>query len=268
MLSRIFIFLCRSPALKRKLWKGWYNFLAARYRRPDWTFMNYGFVPPPELPTLTLDAEDEANRYCIQLYHRVASETDFQGKAVLEVGSGRGGGTSYVRRYLSPATVIGVDFCASAVAFCRQRHRLEGLRFEEGSAEALPFTDSVFDVVLNVESSHCYASMESFLSEVRRVLVTGGLFLYADLRDAAGLSEWRRQLQTSRLTILSETDITKEVLASLDADNERKAAKIRELIPRPFRSSFEDFAGLRGSAIFEGFRSGRFTYRLFVLRKT
>ena len=53
-----------------------------------------------------------------------------------------------------------------------------------------------------------------------------------------------------------------------DRDNDRKLALINQIVPRALRPSFLDFAAVRGSALFEGFQSGRFTYRSFVLRKT
>lgn len=268
MLTRLFVFLCRFAPLKRLLWRNWYNFLARRYRENDWTFMNYGYVGPAETPALVLNAVDEPDRYCIQLYHFVAGQADLQGKRVLEVGSGRGGGASFVKRYLGPSAVTGVDFSTNAVEFCRRRHSIPGLSFQEGSAERLPFEDNSFDAVLNVESSHCYASMDEFLSEVRRVLVPGGFLLYADLRESRSLPAWQSQLATSRMNIIAETNITGNVLSALDADNDRKSALIHRLIPRPLLASFNDFAGTRGSAIYEGFRLGRFTYRAFVLQKT
>ena len=110
--------------------------------------------------------------------------------------------------------------------------------------------------------------MDAFLGEARRVLRPGGLFLHADLRDRASLSTWRAQLANSRMKIVSETDITANVVAALDADNERKSALIHRLIPKPLLSSFNDFAGMRGSAIYEGFRNGAFSYLAFKLEKT
>ena len=55
-------------------------------------------------------------------------------------------------------------------------------RFEVGDSESIPFEDEKFDVVLNVESSHCYGDMDQFMSEVTRVLKPGGHFLWCDLR--------------------------------------------------------------------------------------
>jgi ubiquinone/menaquinone biosynthesis C-methylase UbiE len=43
-----------------------------------------------------------------------------------------------------------------------------------GDAENLPFPQVSFDAVINVESAHCYGSIERFLAEVHRVLRPGG----------------------------------------------------------------------------------------------
>ena len=88
MLIRLAVFLLESsPWLRRLLWRWWYGRLAKRYTAGDWTFMNYGHVPPAGGPTLVLNPEDAADRLCIQLYHRVAAASPLAGKEVLEVGS-------------------------------------------------------------------------------------------------------------------------------------------------------------------------------------
>jgi SAM-dependent methyltransferase len=175
----------RAPLTKRLLWRGWYQFLAARYRDPSWTFMNYGYRPPEPVAPLVLDPADEADRSCIQLYDVVSGAVPLAGREVLEIGSGRGGGASYVARYLKPRRMVAVDLSTRAVALCRARFDLPGLSFQEGDAEQLPFGDRAFDAVLNVESSHCYGRLPVFLREVRRVLRPGGEFLYADFDRAA-----------------------------------------------------------------------------------
>jgi ubiquinone/menaquinone biosynthesis C-methylase UbiE len=164
MLTKLFLMLNRlSPAVKRGLWRQWYQFLAGRYPMQDWTFMNYGYASlEQQADRLHLSAEDEPDRYFIQLYHHVASGVDVENVDVLEVGSGRGGGASYVARYLKPKTMLGVDFSEQAVDFSNRQHRAPGLSFARGDAESLPLDDANVDVVINVESSHCYGSMEAF----------------------------------------------------------------------------------------------------------
>ena len=158
MLGRIFIALCSLPGLKKKLWQAWYDYLAASHRAPEWTFMNYGYAAPGA-EKLALAEADEPDRHWIQLYDHVAGAVDLTGCTVLEVGSGRGGGSSFIKR------------------------------------------------------------------------------------------------------------ITPNVVAALDHDNDRKIELIHRLIPSILRRSFLDFAAVRGSALFEAFRSGKVTYMSFVLCK-
>lgn len=109
MLVRLAVLLLESsPLLRRLLWRWWYGRLAKRYTGADWTFMNYGFMPPAGDPPLALDPEDEPDRLCIQLYHRVASATDLAGKEVLEVGSGRGDITKTVSIPAKPGLILGL----------------------------------------------------------------------------------------------------------------------------------------------------------------
>lgn len=104
------------------MWKKVYEFLASRYPSEEWTFMNYGFAnldgSQPELK----NEEDEKNRYFIQLYHHVVSFISLKGKKVLEVGSGRGGGSEYIKRYCEPREMIGLDFSKKAVDFCKKNY--------------------------------------------------------------------------------------------------------------------------------------------------
>jgi ubiquinone/menaquinone biosynthesis C-methylase UbiE len=54
--------------------------------------MNFGHAPLEAVAQpLQPDADDEPNRYCIQLYRHVTSPVGIEGLKVLEVGCGRGG---------------------------------------------------------------------------------------------------------------------------------------------------------------------------------
>jgi SAM-dependent methyltransferase len=237
-------------------------------RGADWAFMNYGFVDlDAGAAPLVLDPADEPDRFCIQLYHRVAGAVDLRARDVVEVGCGRGGGCSYIGRYLQPRSVVGVDLSRHGVSLCTRYHARPGLAFLQGDAESLPLEDNSFDVVVNVESSHCYGSMPRFLSEVRRVLRPGGYFLFADLRPAGEVAALREHVRTSGLQLLQEETITPGVLAALARDSERKRALIHRKVPRLIRRQIREFAGLPGSRVYEDFRHGRAEYVRFVLRK-
>ena len=269
MITKLFRTVTRkSPDFRRLIWKWSYNYLAGTYGQGFWNFMNYGFAAT-SLGTaeLVLEENDEADRFCIQLYHEVAGAIPLKGLDVLEVGSGRGGGASYVFRYLKPKTMTGVDFSGKAVRLCRKRHDIENLKFVEGDAENLPFPDGSFDAVINVESSHCYGSMQKFLSEVSRVLRPGGHFLFADLRGRGEAEDLHRFVASSGMTIEGHWDITANVLKALTLDNDRKQMLIEKIVQGPLLKYFKEFAGMKNTGVFERFQKGENVYLRYVLRK-
>jgi SAM-dependent methyltransferase len=266
LLARAVELATRSARGKRLLWRTWYQFLAARYREPGWTFMNYGYRPlEGEAAPLPLEAADEEDRSFIQLYDAVARGAPIAGRDVLEVGCGRGGGAAYVARAFEPRRVVAVDLSPRAVALCRGRFPHPRLTFQVGDAERLPFGDASFDVVLNVESSHCYGHFDAFLREARRVLRPGGHFLYADFRARAEVAAWRAALSEAGLAIATERDLRPGVVAALDADDARKRGLISRIVDRPLVSIFGEFAALQGSELNAALRNGDLEYRAFVL---
>ena len=256
-----------SPRFKRLLWRRWYQYLAG-YQMAEWRFMNYGYASlnASEDP-LILPPEDEPDRYAIQLYHRVAGAVELKGREVLEVGCGRGGGASFIRRRHRPRHMTCVDFSDKAVRFCREQHRLDGLSFVHGDAEALPFGEESFDAVVNVESSHCYGSMPAFLSEVCRVLRPGGHFLFADFRPVENCDRLHQQLVETRMAILEQQDITPHVLEALRQDSDRRFALIDRSINKRLVDTFRQFAAVEGSEVFDGFKNGAAIYLRYVLQK-
>jgi ubiquinone/menaquinone biosynthesis C-methylase UbiE len=269
MLTKVFVGLSGiSPRTKKLLWRQWYQFLAGHHQTKAWSFMNYGYASLHDhSDRLKLDEEDEPNRYFIQLYRHVATAVDLTNLDVLEIGSGRGGGASYIKRYLNPKALTGVDFSDKAVQFCKRTHDVDGLSFIKGDAESLSFDAERFDIVINIESSHCYGSMEAFLANVKRVLRHRGYLLYADLRNRNDVVVLQRQMEQSGMKILKREDITPNIIKSLDLDNERKLLLIRAFFKTWLLKSFQEFAGVKGSKIYAGFKSGAMVYLHYVLQK-
>jgi ubiquinone/menaquinone biosynthesis C-methylase UbiE len=267
MLTRLIDTVYDMPRIKRFLNKTWYQYLAEADKDAHMLFMNYGYADPgADAKAIELSAGDENRRYCIQLYHRVAGAIDLTERHVLEIGCGRGGGSSYIMRYLRPQSMTGLDIAENAVAFCNRYHSVQGLSFRQGDAEALPFAANSFDVVVNVESSHCYGYMERFVGEVARVLRPGGCFLFTDHRTREQAAVLRKQL-TQQFTLLGEERITPGVVKALDLDNERRLELIRRKAPRVLHKQFQEFAATKGTTLYEALRTGAVEYLRFVLQK-
>lgn len=252
--------------VRKAIWRLWYPFLTRRLRGEEVLFLNYAFETTPPVG-LTLDEEDEPNRACIQLYHHVASQVELQGKQVLEVSCGHGGGASWLTRTMQPASYTGLDLNPTGIQFCQQRHRVPGLQFVRGDAQKLPFPDQSLDAVVNVEASHCYPDFPGFLAEVARVLRPSGHFLYADFRFRADMAEWESAIAKAPLRIVQTRNIRDEVLRGMDFNAARSEALICQRLPRFLHSLGRDFAGLPGSSVYEALKSGELSYRSWCFQK-
>ena len=259
--------LRQSPRLRRVVWVGAYRYLSARYVGQDWTFTNYGLAMgdrDPDRPHV--HPEDEPDRLSIQLYDRVASGK-LRGLDVLEISCGRGGGASYMARCLQPRFTVGLDAAPGMIAFCRLRHRLPGLSFCVGDAEALPFGNETFTAVVNVEAAHCYGSVPRFLSQVHRVLQPDGWLLFADMHDRRDVSGVRAALRAAGFTTVEEEDITPGVVRALEEKSDRTEEWISSNVPRPLRGALAAFAGVRNTARHRTLRGGETAYLRFSARK-
>ena len=268
MIARIFIFFVRiSPAFQKAIWRWWYQRLGKRAHDSGWTFMNYGYKYKNQ-KTLNLTSKDESNRMFIQLYDYVASQIPIKDGEILEVGSGRGGGSSFLSRYHHPKSITGLDYSKSAIKLSNELHgNVDNLFFKLGDAENLPFKDNTFDAVINIESSHCYGNMERFLSEVSRVVKPGGYFGWADLRAKDMVKETEFAFEKSNLTYIYNKTITPEVINALDDIHDTKMKMINNHVPKFLRSAFTDFAGAKNSKIYNSFKSGDAVYLSKVLKK-
>jgi len=256
------------PSLIRKpMWRIWHNIINKVDDGNDVTFMNYGYISLNGHKKLPLDEKDEINRICINLYHNVANQIDLAGKDVLEVGSGRGGGASYIKRYLKPQTYTGVDISKNVIDFCNEVHEVPGLSFKKGKAEGLEFNDQTFDAVINVESARCYTDMNAFLQETNRVLASNGHFLFADMIKNGEKDQVEEELRSAGFEVVNRKNITGNVVKALDHDHARRNRLIQALVPRFLQGGFQEFAGAKGTQRYRAFASGKMQYWVYLLRK-
>ena len=103
----------------------------------------------------------------------------FAGRRLLNVGCGTGGFN--VAAEQAGAHAWGVDVGEEAVAICQlRRKRHAEARYAVAMAEALPFRDAAFDIVICLSTLEHVANVEASLHEMVRVLRAGGaLFIYA-----------------------------------------------------------------------------------------
>ncbi len=178
-------------------------------------FLNYGFFEPSQ----TSSGPKESDHYHLSLLNRVLGSRTFGGDTILEIGCGRGGNCSSLATRKGIEAVVGLDLCFENVEFCRRVHRHEKLQFLRANSASLPFLNARFDLVLNLESAHCYDDFPGFVGEVKRVLKPGGSFCFADLWDFFPFPlDWREReesLKRSGLETVHEEDIGEQVLNAL-----------------------------------------------------
>ena len=248
-----------------RMWRWWYQRLAKRDAWGTLNFMNYGYIDenPPKLIE-----EDEKSRLFIQLYNMNIRDLEIEGKQVLEVGSGRGGGASWIARTFSPKMLTAIDYSPEAAKMCSKKFsQISNLRFFEGNAMKMNFDDNLFDVVYNVESSHCYSDMAAFSREAFRVLKPGGYFAWTDFRDKKGLKIVEESFSMAGFKTIKETEITPEVVAALDQISEDKKEMIGKGTGRFIRRSFETFAGVKGTPVYESFQNKSLGYYHYISQK-
>lgn len=254
--------------LKKPLWRWLVKQLNKYDGENDASFMNYGYEHLNGAPRLKLVNGDERDRYCIQLYDHVVNRERLKGKEVLEVGSGRGGGASFIARYHEPKSYVGMDITPSSIEFCNNHFRhVDGLSFEVGDATKLHFDDSSFDFVVNVESSRCYPDQPAFFREVYRVLRDNGKLLIADMRYPRDMEAMRKMIKDAGFKVEHETNISQNVVKALAKDSLRRERLINDKAPKYLKPTLLNFAGAKGSSVYKSFDTGVFQYWSFVLGK-
>lgn len=265
--ARVFYTIMRlSPSrIRMRMWRGLYQRMSRSQKDPNFRFMNYGFSDGTDVQ---LSEGDEADRLFIQLYNMNIRDVDIEGKDVLEIGSGRGGGASWIARTYKPRSLVAVDYSEEAILLSKNWFaRQDNLEFKVGNAQDLPLMDSSFDIVYNVESSHCYANIPEFTHEVFRVLRPGGKFCWTDMRDSETMEKMQDQFMQAGFKTESKADVTKNVIQALNLIDEGRREMIRQNSPASLRKSFETFGGVPGTPVYEALKSGKIQYYRFLLSK-
>lgn len=264
-IAALFVIVMKlAPRTAERLWQRWYQSMARHDSQRQLRFMNYGYAETA--PLLELDTNDEHERCAIQLYAQLVAGLELTNKTILEVGGGRGGGADFLYRYHRPAHLVAIDYAESASHLSRQRFRQPGLNFVTGDAASLPFGNSSVDIVVNVESSHCYPDFVGFVREVQRVLRPGGVFCLCDLRSRQGAREMKAVIADTGLLLQDARDITRQVLAGLDCMADQRQQLLAKA-PRFWRRTFADFAGLPDTAVYNALKEGSWVYLSLRYRK-
>lgn len=250
---------------RESIFKIWYFYVNKVDKNAEVLFMNYGYSLDNE--ELNLKPIDEPNRYSIQLYSHFETDVSIKDKDIVEIGSGRGGGLNYLTKTFKPTSAIGVELDKLAITFCNNHYTQGDLKFIQGDAQKLSLKNESCDIILNVESSHRYPDMQSFLEEVYRTLRPGGHFLFTDFRYDYEMEELNKQLELSGLKVVKERNINKEVITALELDDPRKRSLVKKLTPKFLNKIALNFSGTIGSETYNQFVSNKYIYFSYILTK-
>jgi len=226
------------------------------------TFLNYGFIDDKNISYKASKGRKlQAN--CVALIHEIIGDTDLSSSFVVDIGCGRGGTVSVIHDMFPDSRILGVDICSLAISFCNSQNALPGVSFEIGDAQALNLQDASVDVIVNVESAHSYPNPHAFFLEAGRAIKHGGYFLYADILPCETIEIVDRTMSSIGFDIIYKRNITKNVLASLDASN-------TAILKWPGVDSdvIRDFLASPGSRVYQEMLDGRMDYIVRRFRKT
>lgn len=104
---------------------------------------------------------------------------DIKFNKVLDLGCGTGTILEQISQTYSFAELYGIDLSEKMIGQAKQRLDTKAV-LSTGDAENLPYENNSFDLVCCVESFHHYPNPNKALSEINRILKTGGTFLLCD----------------------------------------------------------------------------------------
>jgi ubiquinone/menaquinone biosynthesis C-methylase UbiE len=187
----------------------------------SWNWGMYDESVDSEIRTTLVDYDQYgSDGFSEQLYFFAAKDTILSttGKRnILEIGCGIGVGLNFLSRLNASAHFTGLDLSPAAIERAKASYaRNDSVKFVQGDAEALPFPDESFDVVLNVESSHNYPNLTSFYCEAARILKKGGYLTQVDFYTAARYELLQRvRAETGQLDWQRDEEISERVKAAI-----------------------------------------------------
>ena len=127
--------------------------------------------------------------------------------AILDIGCGTGRLLRSTEEQFPPAALEGVDAAVEMVKHAQAVNPARSrIRFQQATAERLPFAADQFDLVFSTMTFHHWDDQARAVAEVARVLKPGGRWLLADLIPTGVLRYVRRLFRLRQFPERQELD--------------------------------------------------------------
>ena len=253
-----------KASYKRLYWRMFYNFIGLAGKLRPAKFLNHGYAE--EGVTIDNISLTEVGQLPHNLYMHLFEQASPTGKHVLEIGCGRGAGLALMNEHYKPVRSVGVDLSDANIRRCKKLYSKLNIEFIRGTAEKQIFPDKTFDLVFNLESSHCYVSKRKFFENVNAILKDNGYFIYSDAFWFDSLIEtMEKEFDEIGFYLEKKEDISDQVFRSIEIKSFIKQRYLH--VSATPKNTMNNFVAGPGSKMYEYFKNGSVIYYLYVLRK-
>ncbi|CDW73059.1 UNKNOWN [Stylonychia lemnae] len=263
--------------LSKEEWKYLYNKYLQETYYPQLDTANYGFAILSEDGIYLDNYKRNESVLNYQLYdHAVlmhANISDLRGKTLMDVSCGRGGGLRHLIEEFNPSIAYGVDISQESLNFSEKligsQHKTK-IEYIQADAEKLmsvqQLSESSVDVLINIQSSHCYDDLRKFFEGVKYLLKEDGVFIYADFRQTDQY-QIIDSLINENFDVLKYEDIRRNVFHAMQLQSQFKTEQILQESSWYLQLFLPFYLGLEGTKMYRDFEKGNKTYYLYTLRK-
>ena len=115
----------------------------------------------------------------------VAKKWGIQKGKTLDIGTGTGLLAIGFAEAFPDMEVVGLDLSEEALQVARenvQKSGVSNISFKKGDAQAMPFEDGTFDLVISSNTLHLIENPVTMVNEIQRVLKSEGKFFISDFK--------------------------------------------------------------------------------------
>jgi ubiquinone/menaquinone biosynthesis C-methylase UbiE len=144
----------------------------------DFDFMNHGYAPvSSRIEQSSITYKTQASLYLFL----VENINNKHNKKILDIGCGRGGGIKTISETYGFDQVFACDINEDNIYHCNNSNITKKINYSICDAQKLNYEKKYFDVILNVESMHCYQHPDLFLEGTYNILKDEGVFLLGNV---------------------------------------------------------------------------------------